>query len=365
MARLIVSGVAHPPPINKSEYDLPPTIFQSQKFLSELIGCPVTVDSNHANTRLAGELVIACRETMGGKAVGDMLNVLARCQNNTARASHGRVSDAWIGNDGALRVNVDVSNAPALVKQTIKDGALRGLSISHHTAPDGTHTPIELGICFRPLRNGCFITHINKGFVYKSKTNNFTMAAAISNSDSSKQALEEFATLVTSPSTVEQQEKLAELFTTLVSRLSDTEARNAVYSEQMRATEEKNRIEREEAVKVQSGLLAGAMEQMGGTGLTEDELKLWEQLGTSNPALLNMATKQFVTAAARFTDKSGVLSDRARGMIKNAADSFDNVRRPAVGEKRSADDEQTSTSQRTKSEHHAHVKALMQQMRKK
>ena len=368
MARFVVSGIAHPPPVNKSQYDLPPAVFQSDNFVKQLIGCPITVDSNHTNTRLAGELVIACKEKMGGDAVGEMLDVLARCQNNNSRASHGRVKDAWVGTDGALRVNVDVSNAPPLVKRLIQDGALRGLSISHHTAPNGTHTPIELGICFRPLRNGCFITHINKGFVYKTKTSKFTMASSDASpdvpKDMSKDALEEFATIVTGPAGTEQQEKLAELFTTVIARMSAVNAQNEVYGAQIREIEEKNRAEREEAVKVQSGLLAGAMEQLGGTVLTEEEQRQWEALGASNPTLLNMATQQFVTAAARFTDRTTVLSDRARGMIKNATDSFDNVRRPEVGEKRPAVEEELSEEKRHKVSHHAHVKALMAQMRR-
>lgn len=350
MEPLLVSGIAHPPPCNKSDNDLAPSVFQSNDFISQLKRCKVTADSNHANTEKAGRMVLASGLPVTPQTVAPMIDYLANQQDNIAKGTVGQVVDAWVGSDGALRTTLQIDGAGDLTKRTIQQGILSGISISHHEDSTGKITPFEIGLCHRPLRNGCFVRDVNTPKTYKA-ISKLTMASAATETPVEAPPATEAAPVDTPMETDQEatlqkiDAPLREFAETMTMDMDDSNREKAIdqYTHMYKqyaalrdryAKEEAEKLElQKQELQQQRALLEGAAAQLG-RELTDEEKRMWESIGNLEPKLLAGASEVFVTAARSHKDKQGYrMSSRAIGILNS---SFGNVEERRVGEKTTA-----------------------------
>ena len=359
MPFMYLSGIAHPPPgKNAKPDDLPAHVFQSDAFRQALIGCPVTGDGGHGNTARAGRLVLASGQPLNGDSAAPMIDMLAECGNNPSHATCGRVSDAWVSRDGALRVTLEIDDNKIsnLTKTAITGGILNGISISHHCSPEGNITPFETGLCLRPLRDRCYVHGLDVPATYKN-TSTITMAsneaapsapvptptsepvvdpvpadAADSDNDMSglPEDLKGFAAKMMAPMTDDNRNSILESFTTMYRKQKDAENLIDIQKKESEARQADNN-------RATLGMIENAMKQLGAEFSAEDR-KQYEEMGNTNPVLMRNLGGTLVTAANTYTrrDDQYKPSSRVMGIMHDAVPSFDNV--PRSTPKRAAEE---------------------------
>ena len=93
---LMVTGIAHPAPSTDETDCIPQDQYTSDRFIQQLIGCPVTADGQHVNTTDAAALLLKTEGTdsISKEKVSDVINTMAEKQDNAFRKVAGKVTDA-------------------------------------------------------------------------------------------------------------------------------------------------------------------------------------------------------------------------------------------------------------------------------